>query len=152
MVTSRRRSLGIEELGAVLIGCWPWLLGGREGESRDDYFRRVASYARDFRGFREWLDADYELGLLRMQRRFYLRGLARGKIRAIYRLLEVRQIPLTDRERRIIRKPHSFRELDWWFDNAITATCANDVFGWKELPPNGARRSTPGDPRGGDPA
>ena len=56
-------------------------------------------------------------------------GKARGEAAALLKLLKARGVDLTEKQHDAVASSTDLQEIDRWFDRALTATSADDVFG-----------------------
>jgi hypothetical protein len=61
--------------------------------------------------------------------RIYDHGVAEGKAKVMIKLLDARGLTPTDAQRRQVTSAIDLAQLDLWFDRAITASTAAEVFG-----------------------
>jgi hypothetical protein len=56
-------------------------------------------------------------------------GKARGEAAALLKLLKARGVDLTEKQHDAVTSSNDLKEIDRWFDRALTATSADDIFG-----------------------
>jgi hypothetical protein len=56
------------------------------------------------------------------------RGKAQGEVAALLKVLKSRGIDLTDEQHGVVTSSSDLEEIDRWFDRALTACSADDVF------------------------
>ena len=75
-----------------------------------------------------FIERIHDQGIAEGEARGEARGKARGKAEAVLKLLNARGLAPTDEQRRQVTSSTDPVQLDLWFDRAITASTAAEVF------------------------
>ncbi len=124
---------GTDPDAAVILEALATALGSTDGETAD-YFTELLEIGLGEGPAREtWRKlmkavGTYFPGRGTIVEESYLRGRAEGRAQDILRLLEKRGVPTTDALRTRVTHCPDLDTLDLWFDRAITATAADDLF------------------------